>query len=529
MSQEATAIDLSEFQADILAIPEDVHLFLGGGRGGGKTQVLPFIVFRHCMQYGEHAKVEIFRRQWRDLAQLKDLFISVFAMLLQDRDVRKYWNKAESKWTLPNGATVEFSQCDTREDYERHHGKSYSMLIFEELPSWDNPLLFDRLRSTLRQPNTIRRIICTGNPGGVGHGWVYEAFAKHHREGERISTFVEKTTGEIFAYVHSTLADNPFLPPSYRRQIDAMSERDPALAEAWITGSWTIMSGNYFATVLSTQRNKTKPWLETWGDRPFWSFVIGYDHGTSAPCAFTLIAIANENCRGGDGTHYPRDSVVLIDELHSAQQEHPNKGQGWPIEEIAERAIEWLERRDLAPRAIADDACFADHGTTSIASVFSQYGVRLLPAQKGGRVAGWTILRDLMAKAEPAQHRVDPAFYYASNCVYFEECAFAAKNDDRNREDLDTDTADHVLDSLRYGLVWALRPENYVYVTSAPWAASTVKVDKRQIDDPKYRERLRQRRTVVDLSSATMVKPTAPTKPKKLPTSMSGVEPTQFS
>ena len=174
---DSQEIAISELQNEILRIPENVNLFLGGGRGGGKTEVIPYLTFRHCMQYAENAKVLIVRQQWRDLEQLKDLFVKVFSTLLQEPNIKKHWNKAESKWSLPNGATVQFTQCESREDYQRHHGKSYSMLVFEELPSWPTPVIFDLLRSTLRQPKATRRIICTGNPGGPGHAFCYENFA----------------------------------------------------------------------------------------------------------------------------------------------------------------------------------------------------------------------------------------------------------------------------------------------------------------------------------------------------------------
>ena len=458
------------------------------------------------MQFGENAKVLIVRQQWRDLEQLKDLFVKVFAQLLQETNIRLYWNKASSKWTLPNAATVIFSQCESREDYTRHHGKSYSLLVFEELPSWSSPVIFDLLRSTLRQPGATRRIIATGNPGGVGHSWVYENYVKPGDTTQRFSTFIERGSGELWCCVHSTMRDNPFLPPSYARQIEAMRERDPALVEAWISGSWQIASGNFFASVLQPARNRVKRWAKHWPDRHWWRFVPGYDHGVAAPAALGLLAIAEEDCSGGDGSHYKRNSVVLVDELHSARDDDPNKGKGWPIEEIAERVIEMLDDWGLPHTVIADDACFADHGNVSIASTFAQYGLRLQKAHKGDRVGGWEIMRDLMARAEQAHRRDAAGFYYAENCTYFADCAYAAQHDESRREDLDTRQADHILDAVRYGLVWALRPDEYFYTGPAPWVAGDHQItNKRKFhSDPRYRERLRQRGIkTVDLSAGS--------------------------
>lgn len=39
------------FQATVLSIPEDHFIFLGGGRGGGKSFGLQLMILRHCDQY----------------------------------------------------------------------------------------------------------------------------------------------------------------------------------------------------------------------------------------------------------------------------------------------------------------------------------------------------------------------------------------------------------------------------------------------------------------------------------------------
>ena len=70
------ADQLSQWQAKAMAVPEQFDLFLGGGRGGGKTHLLSALFLRHCEQYGEYAKCLVFRRsfpalQYREAALLK--------------------------------------------------------------------------------------------------------------------------------------------------------------------------------------------------------------------------------------------------------------------------------------------------------------------------------------------------------------------------------------------------------------------------------------------------------------------------
>ena len=500
-------LDITQLQNDILAIPENINIAMLGGRASGKTQSLPLLTFRHCMTYGTNAKVLIIRQQWRDLSELMDLFVTTFSQLLQEPDIRKYWNKADSRWRLPNGATVSFTQCENRIDYNRHHGKNYSLLIFEELPAWPSPVVFDLLRSTLRQPNAIRRIIVTGNPGLQGHSWCLEAFIKPADAidpNRKFVPFIERGSGQMWCLVRNNMTDNPFLPKTYRAQIEAMRERNPELAEAWISGNWNIQAGNYFSAVLSPQRNRVRRWAKFWPDRPFWKFVVGYDHGTRAPCALCILAVAQDDVAGGDGTYYKRGSVVLVAELHSATDADPNRGKGWNVEETAERIIEVLDDWQLPHSCIADDAVFSDHGNVSIASTFDQYGLRLRKAHKGDRVGGWTILSDLMASAEQEHRRDAPGFYYSEDCTYFADCAFAIQTDERNPLDLDTTGPDHILDCVRYALINALRPDEYFEVTTAPWAHGQQRVDKRRFKtDPRYRDKIKQRQVAVDLSAGS--------------------------
>jgi len=44
----STSIELNEFQQRALTMPEEVDLFLGGGRGGGKSYALAFLALRHA-------------------------------------------------------------------------------------------------------------------------------------------------------------------------------------------------------------------------------------------------------------------------------------------------------------------------------------------------------------------------------------------------------------------------------------------------------------------------------------------------
>jgi hypothetical protein len=81
MTAEQT-IGVNEFQAGVLAVPEEVDLFLGGGRGGGKSYALALLAMRHIEQYGKRARVLYLRRTYKGLADFelvtRELFGEVY-------------------------------------------------------------------------------------------------------------------------------------------------------------------------------------------------------------------------------------------------------------------------------------------------------------------------------------------------------------------------------------------------------------------------------------------------------------------
>ena len=57
-----------------MAIPEQYDLFLGGGRGGGKSHLLASLFLRHCEQYGQDAKCLVVRKSFPGLQDIENDF-----------------------------------------------------------------------------------------------------------------------------------------------------------------------------------------------------------------------------------------------------------------------------------------------------------------------------------------------------------------------------------------------------------------------------------------------------------------------
>ena len=75
------AIEFSEFQQNVLTLPEEMDVFLGGGRGGGKSYCLALLALRHCEQYGEAARVLYIRKSYAGLRDFELTTREIFGMV----------------------------------------------------------------------------------------------------------------------------------------------------------------------------------------------------------------------------------------------------------------------------------------------------------------------------------------------------------------------------------------------------------------------------------------------------------------
>ena len=145
-------------------------MFLGGGRGGGKTYALAVLALRHIEQYGASARVLFIRRTYKGLADFelvtRDLFGRIYGASAR-------YNSGEHIWRFPNGGYLELGQLESHADYAKYQGRTFTLLLIDEAGQYPDPALLDMLRSNLRGPKDVRiRAVVAANPGGVGHYWL---------------------------------------------------------------------------------------------------------------------------------------------------------------------------------------------------------------------------------------------------------------------------------------------------------------------------------------------------------------------
>jgi len=439
----------SDFQRKVLAIPEEFDVFLGGGRGGAKSYTKAILALRHCEQYQRRARVLYIRQTYKGLMDFENLTRELFTMIYGR--AAKY-NGSEHIWKLPNGGYIELGQLEGPGDYAKYQGRSFTLLLPDEAGQYATPELLDKLKSNLRGPKDMPiRTVMGANPGDPGHQWVAQRYV--FKAGPWVP-FYEVKSQKTWVYAPSTFLDNPFIDrDEYKRQLEASCPTDPELLRAWLEGDWTVARGAFFSSVISEDRNAVDPWPgppEKMFDE--WDLFLAHDYGSSAP-SVTYVVAWSPGAEGPDGKYYPRDSLILIDELATNEPGSLIKGLGWTIpilsEAIKELAATWEMRR---AEGVADDACFASHGHAagSIANEFRREKVYFIPAKKADRKTGWEIMRRLLQDAGKPDV---PGLYIARNCEYFWSTVPFLGRDPKKTDDVDSRGPDHGADACRYGIL----------------------------------------------------------------------------
>ncbi|MBB3990850.1 hypothetical protein GGR19_002279 [Croceicoccus naphthovorans] len=425
-----------------MGVPEDTDVFLGGGRGGGKSYALALLALRHVVKYGARARILYIRRSYKGIADFELITRELFGGIY---GAQARYNGGEHVWRFPSGGYMELGQLETHADYAKYQGRTFTLLMVDEAGQYPDSALLDILRSNLRGPQDVPiRVVMAANPGGVGHYWLAKRYVFKSAPWK---PFDEEKSGREWVYAPSTFAGNKFIDRAqYGDQLRSSCPDDQELLKAWIDGDWAIVRGAYFASVLDESRNAVDPWAEI---PKGWRTYLTHDFGSSAPSA-TYIVAKSPGAEGPDGKFYPRDSLVLVDELATCKRDRPTEGLGWTVPILAEEIVAMCKRWGVRAQGVADDAIFAAHGHSngSIANEFSRYGVLFSPAKKADRLTGWNIMRRMLADAGKPDL---PGLYVSRVCEYFWSTVPYLARDQKRVEDVDSSGPDHAADAVRYG------------------------------------------------------------------------------
>ncbi len=423
------------YQHTILTIPESWNLLLGGGRGGGKTTAALLVVLRHVEKYGARAKPLIVRETHKALGQVEE---ELYGLLSAAYPKGVSHNRSEHVFRLPNGAVIELGQIDSVKAYTKYQGRETTLLVVDEFGLFRERRWIDLLKSNLRAPTGVPlREIRTANPGGPLHAFIHRTYVAAAPAWHPF-----KVDGETWVQCPSIYTDNPHLNhDDYARRLRAATGRDEELARAWLQGDWNIARGAYFGPDLD-ERVHLLPIAWPYPVTKAWKPFIAMDWGSAAPAVVFVCLRAP-----GDIGPYPKDSIILLDELSTALPDDPNVGMGWPPTKLAEAIKEMCGRWGVRPEGVADDAMGLEE---SLFEVLRRHGIWLEKPKKE-RIAGWQKMRNMLVSARERDGR--PGLWIGARCRYFWETAPFVERDAHRPEDLDTAGPDHALDAARYAVM----------------------------------------------------------------------------
>lgn len=431
-------------------IEEKPVTFYGGAKGGGKSKGLQLIMLYRRFKYpGSHGA--IFRRTYSELEgnHIRPLFEAY-------PQLRVYWNESKKLLSIPNGSSLQYCHCSNESDVDLYQGREFHDLGIDEAGQWTESM-FRKLHGSNRssRPDIKPRAILTGNPGGVGHGWLKRLFIERR--------FNEREIPEHYAFIQALVDDNEALmanDPDYVRRLEA--EPNEALRKAYRYGDWEIFAGQFFQEL-----GKETHFIKAYPIPGHWNRFGAYDYGFNHPACFGWFA----NDEDGNTFLYRElyKAGCRVDEFARKLNEYPDTAKCYPIVAGADC---WTQRNVLRTSA----------QPPTIAEELQSHGILLSRAvtdriQGAAQVRSYLALRGMLKR---------PRLYIMDSCpITYDTLSRMIHDPDRAEDVLKVDatdgdpmSGDDGYDMLRYGLM--SRP--YISDALPPLATEIQEQERRHIE-----------------------------------------------
>ena len=447
-----------------------------GTRGPGKTDALLMAFAQHVGKgHGAAWAGIIFRQSYPQLADVQAKSEKWFRQIFPQAK----FNRAKMMWEWPTGERLLLRHMNRPEDYWNYHGHEYPFIGWEELTNWPDDRCFKSMFSCCRssEPGVPRMVRATTNPYGPGHNWVKDRYRLHGKWWLTLiitdATDIDGNPEPIRVAIHGHIDENKILlaaDPLYKQTVVA-SAANPAMAKAWLDGSWEIVAGGMFDDVWKPEFNIV-PRFEI---PPGWRVDRSFDWGSSAPFSVGWWAQSDgDDLLLSDGRYIStvRGDLFRVGEWYGWTGQ-PNQGLRMLATEISEGIVErellWglrssnpNEQSRVSPGP-ADTQIFQTENGVCYATDMAKpvrignvvhRGVTWERADKspGSRKMGWEAMRKMMRAAhrEDGPREEPGLFVVGDTCQQFLRTVISLPRDEKDMDDVDTDAEDHIGDEARY-------------------------------------------------------------------------------
>jgi hypothetical protein len=431
------------------------ELFYGGERGGGKSDYQIGYQEDGALRYADKWRGIMFRKTYPELEELQARAAEVFP---NTGAVYKAQTSADHPfsncWYWPNGATVKMRYIEHERDYGRYHGHQYTGISFDEVTEYSTPNGLLKMLSTLRSPYGVPCTVrLTGNPGGIGHGWVKERYVANGA----YRPFQDPDTGFTRMFVPSKTADNAILlanDPNYRNRIKAATGGNEALRKAWLEGDWDIVAGAFF-DCWSKSRHVIRPF-----EIPaHWMRFRSGDWGSAKPFSFGWWAVVSDDWKTDEGLILPRGCLVRYREWYGIKkdsygQKLYNVGLKLTAEAVGAGLADREKNDAKIEYGVIDPATFTQDGGPSLQERITDGSGKKIywrradnsRVKQNGAMGGWDYMRNRLIGEDEQR----PMIVCFSSCEDSIRTIPVLQHDKDRLEDLDTEGEDHAADDWRY-------------------------------------------------------------------------------
>jgi hypothetical protein len=318
----------------------------------------------------------------------------------------------------------------------------YSLINCDEFGNMATSKYVMLLQSNLRAGQVPTRMALAANPGGRLHSVITQRWLS-----KAAPWTVFEIDGVKWIRCPGTWLDNrENLPVDYPKRLLAAAGNDKELAKAWLEGRWDVLKGSMFADVLDPNDMLDSGRLgfdHTQGSVV--KYVAG-DWGQAAPTvAFSCAKLLSPQGR------FPRNSIILLDEYHTADPTDLSVGIPTAPGRVAEEILNMQDRtfgKGQGRQGYFDQSRGLGVDETLL-GLFRAHGLNFQLPPKS-RTQGWSLLREMLFNAHTKNGK--PGFWATERCSGFWATAPSCPRDERNPEDLDTRSVDHWLDGARYSV-----------------------------------------------------------------------------